>query len=500
MDDLIFGFEERPIQQPVSGNQVTPLRRLSKSEKDGEIPGDGCQPPSESILPNPTLVVKNLAFSMKHDKFLEILAAMELKPQSLNFHYDSAGTFRGMCFAKFKTLEEAAKAHEVLDGTDIEGRKLRIEYKKKGSAGLGGGGVTSGGVITPFGSPPQLPPAVVIPSPAPSLGKPPLPHQTQPHQQQQQFPLSSSPGANIGSAILEEEEKHENGGGDSLDEETRKIYEQLRRWNDNEKLQDLAFPPTLSSEERSRIEVVAQRLHLVHDVESHADSRVIAFTKRKGSADGVANNNATTSFISPTHTRFSPSTPVPIKGRSRRNSTSQQREDINGIGGGSEPIGIPNSGGNRGKDSKNSRRHSHSNNNNTLQQQQQHQQPHQQSDSRRLSTSWNGSKEVPLNLKGGSGTTPSLSTSPTMATMGPSPSSSLRNYSVLASRRMSESGAPAPSNGIYLSTSLPSAMQQLSFGQSQQRIPPRLPDGTRGFSAGRGAGLVSSIKPQVLPI
>lgn len=48
---------------------------------------------------------------------------------ALNYHFDN-GVFRGLAFANYKTPEEAEIVINTLNGLDISGRKLRVEYKK----------------------------------------------------------------------------------------------------------------------------------------------------------------------------------------------------------------------------------------------------------------------------------------------------------------------------------------------------------------------------------
>jgi len=39
--------------------------------------------------------------------------------------------FRGMAFVKFKDIETAKLGFQSMNGMDISGRKVRIEYKRK---------------------------------------------------------------------------------------------------------------------------------------------------------------------------------------------------------------------------------------------------------------------------------------------------------------------------------------------------------------------------------
>jgi RNA recognition motif-containing protein len=82
--------------------------------------------------PDTILVLKNLPFSLKQDQLQEILMAMNTTaPQSINLHFDNMGVFRGMAFIKYRSLDDAIKVYESLNGYDVGGRKVRVEYKRK---------------------------------------------------------------------------------------------------------------------------------------------------------------------------------------------------------------------------------------------------------------------------------------------------------------------------------------------------------------------------------
>lgn len=50
-------------------------------------------------------------------------------PFAFNYHFDG-GQFRGLAFANFRHPADAALAVTALNGYDLQGRKLRTEYKK----------------------------------------------------------------------------------------------------------------------------------------------------------------------------------------------------------------------------------------------------------------------------------------------------------------------------------------------------------------------------------
>jgi len=87
-------------------------------------------PPPEK--PDTILVLKNLPFTLKQDQLHEILLSLSTTiPQSISLHYDNAGVFRGMAFIKYRQLEDAIQVYELLNGMDVGGRKVRVEYKRK---------------------------------------------------------------------------------------------------------------------------------------------------------------------------------------------------------------------------------------------------------------------------------------------------------------------------------------------------------------------------------
>ena len=84
---------------------------------------------SEDIIPN-AIVIKNIPFAIKREQLLDIIEEMGLPlPYAFNYHFDN-GIFRGLAFANFTTPEETVKVIQGLNGKDINGRKLKVEYKK----------------------------------------------------------------------------------------------------------------------------------------------------------------------------------------------------------------------------------------------------------------------------------------------------------------------------------------------------------------------------------
>lgn len=83
----------------------------------------------EELIPT-AIVIKNIPFAIKKEQLLDVMTSLGLPlPYAFNYHFDN-GVFRGLAFANFTTPEETAAVISNLNGREIGGRKLRVEYKK----------------------------------------------------------------------------------------------------------------------------------------------------------------------------------------------------------------------------------------------------------------------------------------------------------------------------------------------------------------------------------
>ncbi|KAG0045455.1 hypothetical protein BGZ83_009339 [Gryganskiella cystojenkinii] len=89
------------------------------------------QPGEEPVETIPTaIVIKNIPFQIKRESLLAILDNLDIpKPYALNYHFDN-GVFRGLAFANYRTAEETDLVYQAVNGLDVQGRKLRVEFKK----------------------------------------------------------------------------------------------------------------------------------------------------------------------------------------------------------------------------------------------------------------------------------------------------------------------------------------------------------------------------------
>ncbi|KAI0798084.1 hypothetical protein C8Q75DRAFT_801975 [Abortiporus biennis] len=89
----------------------------------------------DEIIPT-AIVIKNIPFNVKRETLLDIIASLSIPtPYAFNYHLDQSGQFRGLAFANFRQSADADAVVAALNGFDVQGRKLRVEYKKVLQAG-----------------------------------------------------------------------------------------------------------------------------------------------------------------------------------------------------------------------------------------------------------------------------------------------------------------------------------------------------------------------------
>lgn len=93
------------------------------------LPAPSIPTPDEDVIPT-AIVIKNIPFAVSRETLLAIIESLGAPlPYAFNYHHDN-GVFRGLAFANFRAPEEAASVVAALNGYDVQGRKLRVEYKK----------------------------------------------------------------------------------------------------------------------------------------------------------------------------------------------------------------------------------------------------------------------------------------------------------------------------------------------------------------------------------
>lgn len=83
----------------------------------------------EELIPT-AIVIKNIPFAVRKENLTELMANLGLPlPYAFNYHFDN-GVFRGLAFANFTTAEETQTVIQNLNNYNLDGRRLRVEYKK----------------------------------------------------------------------------------------------------------------------------------------------------------------------------------------------------------------------------------------------------------------------------------------------------------------------------------------------------------------------------------
>tara|TARA_R110002003_G_scaffold123_2_gene11116 strand:+ start:1835 stop:2365 length:531 start_codon:yes stop_codon:yes gene_type:complete len=83
----------------------------------------------EELIPT-AIVIKNIPFAVKKEQLVQLMTDLRLPlPYAFNYHFDN-GVFRGLAFANFTTADETAAVIDSMNHFELNGRKLRVEYKK----------------------------------------------------------------------------------------------------------------------------------------------------------------------------------------------------------------------------------------------------------------------------------------------------------------------------------------------------------------------------------
>lgn len=83
----------------------------------------------EDLIPT-AIVIKNIPFAVRKEQLTQIMTDINLPlPYAFNYHFDN-GVFRGLAFANFTSPEETQAVIQTLNNYPLDGRKLRVEYKK----------------------------------------------------------------------------------------------------------------------------------------------------------------------------------------------------------------------------------------------------------------------------------------------------------------------------------------------------------------------------------
>ncbi|GBE82514.1 hypothetical protein BKA93DRAFT_821965 [Sparassis latifolia] len=298
---------------PVADNRsLSPPNTSDLSSSGGSPPmGHMLAPPITPGTPNPgvddeiiptAIVIKNIPFNVKRETLLDIIASLSIPtPYAFNYHLDQSGQFRGLAFANFRQSQDADAVVAALNGFDVQGRKLRVEYKKVLQAGEKerierekairrmrsmqlereqaiSQQSTPYDEFGPIMSPPFSPPqrsfsgssAFPIQQPFSPSQLPPMPTPQTASYNVSTPPVPSLPPSALKSASAEL---------DLNDPSTLEIYSRILLFKDDRMRDELAFSRTLSPKQRRVVHLVAQKLGVYHYSVGEGDERYAVVTR-----------------------------------------------------------------------------------------------------------------------------------------------------------------------------------------------------------------------------
>lgn len=232
-------------------------------------------------------------------------------PYAFNYHLDQQGSFRGLAFANFRQPADADAVVAALNGFDVQGRKLRVEYKKVLQAGEKerierekairrmrsmqlekekeqqqnvvnqlyedyGSALSSAfspqrsfssGYPQPQQQSPYSPPGLT-PMPTPTYS----------------IPLASAPAVPShpqapSTPSISEKSIPNSTELDLNDPSTLEIYSRILLFKDDKLRDELAFSRTLTSKQRRVVHLIAQKLGVYHYSVGEGDERYAVVTK-----------------------------------------------------------------------------------------------------------------------------------------------------------------------------------------------------------------------------
>ncbi|KAJ4402271.1 Peptidyl-prolyl cis-trans isomerase pin4 [Didymella pomorum] len=230
----------------------------------------------EELIPT-AIVIKNIPFAVKKEQLVQLMTDLRLPlPYAFNYHFDN-GVFRGLAFANFTTAEETAAVIESMNHFELNGRKLRVEYKKmlplaererierekrERRGQLEEQHRPLGGQLHSQASFGSLASHSHIPAASPS-------------------PVSAMRQQKIGMPHNGAQERVTNGpvDVDLNDPQILQFYSQLLLFKESPERDSMTFPPSLAPPQRRIIHTLAHQLDLAHVSKGSGDTRQVHIFK-----------------------------------------------------------------------------------------------------------------------------------------------------------------------------------------------------------------------------
>lgn len=240
----------------------------------------------DDVIPT-AIVIKNIPFAVSRETLLGVMESLGAPlPYAFNYHHDN-GVFRGLAFANFRAPDEAASVVAALNGYDVQGRKLRVEYKKVLQPGEKDK-IEREKALKRMRSlqfdRKKMPPPLTLPirhhQPPTLVGY----DHSPPHSASAASTNSNSQSDNLPSAL------------DMNDPMTLDIYSRVLVFKEDRMRDELAFSKNLSPTERRIVHLVAQKLGLTSVTRGEEEQCVVVTREPQRPA-----LLSTTSLTSPTY-------------------------------------------------------------------------------------------------------------------------------------------------------------------------------------------------------
>lgn len=229
--------------------------------------------PEEELIPT-AIVIKNIPFAVKKEQLVQLMTDLQLPlPYAFNYHFDN-GVFRGLAFANFTTPEETGLVIDALNHFDLQGRKLRVEYKKmlplvereriEREKRERRGQLEEQHRPIPVA---QLAQPSIIPATSPS----PTAARAKPGTLLKSWSSMMELGYNANVVS----NQRMTADVDLNDPQTLQFYSQLLLFRDDVSREALIFPPTLTPQQRRTVHTLAHHMGLAHVSRGNGEQRQV---------------------------------------------------------------------------------------------------------------------------------------------------------------------------------------------------------------------------------
>jgi hypothetical protein len=117
---------------------ITPVLPAASTTEGSSLKLESDESMKPQALPEPsleesknTLVIKNLPFKFTKPELDQLLITHQAKAKNVRMLRDGSGRFTGIAFIRCPSKEEAGRLILAMNGIDIGGRFIQVEFKKK---------------------------------------------------------------------------------------------------------------------------------------------------------------------------------------------------------------------------------------------------------------------------------------------------------------------------------------------------------------------------------